>query len=315
MGASFEPLQLRPLGVGEIFDRAVTIYVRNIVLFTIIAAFVVVPLSIAQYFMAVQRDGSWAQILAQIQHPSTAGPNQAMPFTPALAAFVGISLVITPFMYVAAAWSLGRIYDGTVPDWRSAYSAGLSRAGSILLTVLFEFVVLIALLFCGMIAFGLALVASFLLVRAYPPLGIAAIAISFALLAVLFVGAMLCYLALAITFDAIGIEGATFGRAIARSFARVFNRAEIGKAILVCLAFLAVQVALLIVVTVVDAAAVFLVRSPAVETLFQALFSLVTTGFIAVLVAVYYFDVRIRREGLDLQSAIDRLQPQPQPHA
>jgi energy-converting hydrogenase Eha subunit C len=51
-------------------------------------------------------------------------------------------------------------------------------------------------------------------------------------------------------------------------------------------------------------------HQPVLQTLVSAVISIVTTGFIGVLLAVYYFDVRIRREGLDMQSAIDRLQAQ-----
>ena len=41
--------------------------------------------------------------------------------------------------------------------------------------------------------------------------------------------------------------------------------------------------------------------------------SLVTTSFFGILLAVYYFDVRVRREGLDMQAQIDVLQPAASP--
>jgi hypothetical protein len=40
-----------------------------------------------------------------------------------------------------------------------------------------------------------------------------------------------------------------------------------------------------------------------------AVISLVTYSFLGILLAVYYFDVRVRREGLDMQAQMERLEP------
>jgi len=311
MGATLEPLQLRPLGIGEIFDRAVTLYVRNFLLFTIISAFLVVPLSVVNYFITTQRAGTFAQILDQIQHPSRSPAAAAMPFGPWLLVLVAVSFLITPFMYVATASALGRIYNGEVADWRAAYGIALRHAVSIVVTAIFQVMILAAAAFVGALVLGFALIAAVLLVRAVAPLGVITIVLTVVLLIAYIVGLMLCYLAVALAFDAIGIEEAPFGRAISSSFARIFNRSEAGKAALICLAFLAVELGLTVVAGVADGLIEAFLHQPVIETIVQGLISLVTTGFIAVLLAVYYFDVRIRREGLDMQAAIDQLQAQP----
>ncbi len=306
-----EPVQLRPLGIGEIFDRAVTLYVRNFLLFTIIAAFVVVPMSIAQYFVVVEQGGAWAQILDQARHPTHSGATLAPVFGTSFLLLIAVSVVLTPFMYVAMAAALGRIYKGEVTDWRTAYAVALRHAGGILLTVLCQFAILFAAIFAGAIALGLAFAASMLLVRTFAPLGVVMVILAMILLLVYVVAIMLCYLAIALAFDAIGIEEAQFSQAISSSFARIFNRSEVGKAALICLGFFAVEIGLMLVTAMVDGVLQSFLHQPIVQTIFEGLISAVATGFIGVLIAVYYFDVRIRREGLDMQAAIDQLQAQP----
>ena len=51
-----------------------------------------------------------------------------------------------------------------------------------------------------------------------------------------------------------------------------------------------------------------LTHSFALAEIASAPISLVSSTFIALLFAIYYFDVRVRREGLDMQSALDRLE-------
>lgn len=306
-----EPVQLRPLGIGEIFDRAVTLYVRNFLLFTIIAAFVVVPLSVAQYFVVVEQGGAWAQILDQIQHPKHTVSAAGVPGVGSwFLVLIAISVLLTPFMYVAMAAALGRIYNGEATDWRASYAVALRHWGGILVTVICQVAIILVAAFGGAFAIGLAFVASMLLVRAFAPLGIVMVILAILLFVVYLLALMICYLALALAFDAIGIEEASFGRAISSSFARIFNRSELGKAALICLAFFAVEIGVMIVAGVLESVIEAFLHQPILETVLQGLISAVSTGFIGVLIAVYYFDVRIRREGLDMQAAIDQLQAQ-----
>ncbi|HZZ66231.1 MAG TPA: hypothetical protein VFE17_12065 [Candidatus Baltobacteraceae bacterium] len=311
MGDTTQGQQLRPLGIGEIFDRSVTIYVRHFLLFVIISAFFVLPLSVVNYFVAAQQSGALAQILDQIEHGPRGAAPAGMPLAPWIFAVVLVAFFLAPFMYVAMAAAIGKIYTGQPADWRAAYAVSLRHAGGIIVTAIFQLLIVMAASVAGVLVLTLAFALAFLLVRVAPALGVIA-GIAGAVLGVLFIVAlMLCYLATALAFNTIGIEEASFGRAIAAGFARVFNRAEIGKAVLICLAFLAVQLGLVLVSAVVSALIAGLLHQTLLQTVFAALFSLVTTGFIGVLLAVYYFDVRIRREGLDMQAAIDRMQPQP----
>jgi hypothetical protein len=150
-------------------------------------------------------------------------------------------------MYVAMAAALGRIYNGEETDWRIAYGVALRHTGGIIVTALCQAAILVTVAAAGMFALTLAFVAAVLLVRFVAPLGVVMVIVAVLLTLAYFVGLMLCYLAIALAFDAIGIEETSFGKAISSSFARVFNRSELGKATLICLAFAAVQIALVIV--------------------------------------------------------------------
>lgn len=299
---------LRPLGIGEIFDRAVTLYVQYAKVFSIIAAFVVVPVAITGYFAQVQEAGNFEQILKQIQHP-TAAPS-VNPIAPWYFLVIFCSLALTPFMYVAMASALGRIYNSGSADWREAYGVAFRHTGGILLTLLSSIFIYLFVVIGGIVVMGLAF-------------GIAAavFTVSKVVGAVLFVPAALCglayilaimltYLAMALAFEAIGIEQVPFARAIGSGFARVFNRQELGKATLICLAFVAVEIVLLMISAMVGAM-LLQTHLTIVSSVVQGALSIVTSGFMGVLIAVYYFDVRVRREGLDMQAVIDSMQTQP----
>jgi uncharacterized protein YacL len=90
--------------------------------------------------------------------------------------------------------------------------------------------------------------------------------------------------------------------------ARVVNRHEIGKATLVSLALIVIEIGYFIVASVVALLLGFL-HSNLLQVTVSTLFSAAFAAFITVLLAVYYYDVRVRREGLDLQAGLERLIP------
>ena len=131
-GVSFP---LRPLGVGEIFDRAVTLYVRYFGLFTLIMLVVVLPLSVLGYFTTFG-SGSFQQILDQAAHPgrqpSATTINQLVSIYETLFFVVFIQLVIMPFAFIALASAVGDIYATQRATWRASYAAALRRWPSVL---------------------------------------------------------------------------------------------------------------------------------------------------------------------------------------
>ena len=69
-------MELRPLGFGEIFDRAVTLYIRNFVPFAAIVMVLVLPLAILQYYLDRAAQPQFDAILKILTNPGhTAPPN------------------------------------------------------------------------------------------------------------------------------------------------------------------------------------------------------------------------------------------------
>lgn len=308
MRSAGEPVLLRPLSLGEIFDRALTLYVRNFVPFTLIVAVMVVPIAVLNYFVALHESSSFAQILAQIQHPgkTPAPPDAALEGWNVV--LILLAVVLNAFTVVAIAAAVGRLYRNEPPDWRACWSASLRRTGSIALALLCEFGVFAGVIFAGAFALTGVFIAAFLLVRASPALGVVAFVAGIVVAVLWFIGIVLSYLSFGFAFSALGVENASVGAAMGSGFSRVFNRAELLRAVLVCLALTVIYFGVSIVS--VSAAAIFeSMNLHLLTVLVGAVLSLVMTAALGVLLVVYYFDVRVRREGLDMQAEIESLQP------
>jgi hypothetical protein len=302
---------LRPLSLGEIFDRALTLYVRNFSTFTLITVVIVVPLAILQFVMGQQESASFSQLLAQIQHPAKTPPDTVSGVQTAWTiAFIFLAFVLNGFVLVTIAAAVGRLYRAQTPDWGACYRIALRRTGAICVTLLCELATFVLVIFAGAFAMGSVFILAFLLLRSSPALGVASIVAAFLVIVIWMVGIVLCYLAYAFALSALGAEENGVGSAIGAGFARIFNRTELLRATLLCLALVVIYFGYsLLAVSV--AAVLAVMKLYFVYVLINALLSLVVTALLGILIAVYYFDVRVRREGLDMQAQIDSLQTLP----
>ena len=89
-------------------------------------------------------------------------------------------------------------------------------------------------------------------------------------------------------------------------FARIFNGAEFWRALLFAVAAGATVFGGSMIFGVLAIAAAF-AHLPGLQAIIEGLARAVITPFAVVLLAVYYFDVRIRREGFDLEASLERL--------
>ncbi|MBV8530064.1 MAG: hypothetical protein JO104_02005, partial [Candidatus Eremiobacteraeota bacterium] len=67
-------MELRPLGFGEIFDRAITLYVRNFWPFFAIVLVLIVPLAVVQYFLDSSQSAQINEVLSILKHPGSTPP-------------------------------------------------------------------------------------------------------------------------------------------------------------------------------------------------------------------------------------------------
>ncbi len=309
MNPAGEASLLRPLSLGEVFDRAVTLYVRNLGLFTAIALVLVVPVSVLRYFIGLHSGGAFAQVFDQLQHPGklpvpdTSGVDGALSM-----ATIAAGIVLNAFTMVAIARAVGALYRGEQPQWSACYLYALRRTGAVLLTLGCEILAFAAVFFAGAVAVGIVLGIGFVVMPFSGVLGVVALVFAgIAALAWICI-VLLVYLAFAFGFAALAVEDTRAGGAMASGFARIFNRAELWRGVLVCLAFVVVYFGISF-VSLGSGAVLESLKLHVVWIAIGALISLVATALVGVIVAVYYLDVRIRREGLDMHMEMERLHP------
>jgi hypothetical protein len=308
-------MELRPLGFGEIFDRAITLYVRNFWPFFAIVLVLIVPLAIVQYVLDSSQSAQFYEVLRVLQHP-----NERPPTLPNLFGSPGqiVTVVITalifyvlwPFALNAVAIGVARLYRGRAVEFAACYEAVIPRWASILGTLIIQFAVFIAWYLAFLAVLFTSIIVATVFARAWLPLGIAGFFIAaIATIAVLFLLAPI-FIALTFAMNSVVIEMRGPFAAIGSGFSRVFNRREFWRAVLFSLAAFAVIFGSSIVISGITLAALF-VHAVAVEVVLGSLLRAAFAPFSIVLIAVYYFDVRIRREGFDLEAELERITPAP----
>lgn len=305
-------MELRPLGFGEIFDRAVTLYIRHLVPFVAIVMVLVLPMAILQYIMDAGSQPEYDAIFHVFQHPASArGQHIPTMFDSpgtiaALIAVVLLSYTIAPFVFNAVAVGVARLYRGRPVEFRACYEAALARWPQILGVIAIEFLVVVGI----ETAFALVMVAVVLLIFALHSVLAAIVPLAVAAAVLLFI-AMLLFaapLGVALSFAMYGvvIEERGVVESLLLGFSRVFNRSEFWRAMLFAIAALAIifgastMFGMFAIV-----AAIF--HLPLLEVIIQSLPSAIVNPLAVVIFAVYYFDVRIRREAFDVEAGLERL--------
>ena len=140
-------MELRPLGFGEIFDRAVTLYVRNLVPFVTIVIAFVLPISILQYLLDLGSQPEFYAILQMLRHPTRGHA----PHIPALFESPGqiviliatlfLTYLLWPFALNAVAVGVAALYRNRPVVFRASYEIVLRRWLQIVGLILLDFVV------------------------------------------------------------------------------------------------------------------------------------------------------------------------------
>lgn len=307
-------MELRPLGFGEIFDRAVTLYIRNFVPFVAIVLVLVLPTAILEYVMDLNSGSQLADMLRIFQHPGQAGSvnpwtfyNSSGGLVP-LSATIVLTYAIWPFALNAVAVGVARLYRGRPVEFRACYERVLRRWAAIVGLLGVELLVFV-MWYLATLAVSVLLIVTVSIVFAAAA---KALAIAFGLTVVLIIlGVMLpllLVLVLAMNFAMYScvIEGTGVGGSLALGFARIFNRGEFWRALLVAIATTAMIFAASMLFS---ALGMFLalVHLPALQAIVQSLPQALVTPFTVVVLAIYYFDVRIRREAFDLEAGLEQL--------
>ncbi len=323
MGAS-PPVVLRPLGVGEIIDRALSLYVRNFVVLTAtVLVVILVPFGIGEYLLQGDQSSQIQAILQMVQHPNAPPPPAATwPFGATSFVQIGVGLImlvigalLSVFAYNAVAVSVAAIYTGRQPSiggsLRTAFARWVPLVGLLFLEIAVGIAayIVMAILLVGIVIAITAVGTAFPAVSRSVPVITLLILLALALFLALIVLALLFVIALAFAGYAVVIEGKGAVEALVSGFERIFSRRERGKAALIALVAILLSFGVSSVSGVGGVLLYFVPGSHIFETIWSTIFSAISASVQTVFYAVYYYDVRIRREGFDLEAALARLSP------
>lgn len=304
-------MELRPLAFGEIFDRAVTLYIRNFLPFAAIVAVLIVPLAILQYVLDLSSQPEFDAMLRILIHPKLASttPIPSIFNSPLTIAVFAVLLFATyavwPFALNAVAVGVARLYRNRPVEFRACYEIVLRRwlqvvamIGIDLLILLCWYVIvfIVVMIFAGILsyfAFGV---------------GAVFVGVLIGLIGFLVLLPSLAPILVSLTFAMYStvIERRPVIESLGLGFERIFNRAEFWRALLFSLAAFAVMLAGSTIFGFIGLIAA-VAHLPLLQALIESLARAVITPFAVVLLAVYYFDVRIRREAFDLETSLERL--------
>ncbi|MGB6602560.1 MAG: hypothetical protein WBE77_15900, partial [Candidatus Cybelea sp.] len=293
-------MELRPLGFGEIFDRAVTLYIRNFLPFAAIVAVLIVPLAILQYVLDLSSQPEFDAMLRILIHPKLASttPIPSIFNSPLTIAVFAVLLFATyavwPFALNAVAVGVARLYRNRPVEFRACYEIVLRRWLQIAAMIGIDLLILLC-----WYAVVLVLVVIFAAVLSFFALGAGPVFVGvlIGLIGFLVLLPSLAPILVVLTFAMYStvIERRPVIESVGLGFERVFNRAEFWRAVLFSLAAFAVMLAGSTIFGFIGIIAA-LAHLPLLQALIESLARAVITPFAVVLLAIYYFDVRIRRE-------------------
>jgi hypothetical protein len=300
-------LDLRPLTIGELFDRAFTLYRRHLWMFAGVAAVPAVLAAAMGVAMQV------AQRLAVSNVNSAAQPEAAdvIPVVILVGGAVFVLAVAYWVVYMAAlgatTFAVSELYVGRGATVRAAYAGMRGRVGALVVLMLLIGMRVGVLMVAG----GATVTLSAGLAGMLNPVVSAALIIG----GILLVGGLFLFMVLryGLAVPALVVEGLSPGDAIRRSIE--LTKGRLGRVFLLGLCALMVTYAAMMIFQAPFAFGA-VVANPLSATgfwldiagaVFGAAGSTFTTPFLIIGLALLYYDARIREEGFDLQLTLEAL--------
>src|ERR1700694_468086 len=314
--AAQSSLNLRPLPMGELLDRAFHLYFKHFTLFIALLAVVLVPYTIVQYFQSRDAIDIMLTVFTKGLHSTQPSPADMARLSRlnGMNAWFGLQMAIAflalPIANAAVVVAVSRAYLGLSLRFGDCYRIALQRWLSILILI----IVWIVVAFIGVFGFVIVAGVSAGVLGVFaagshgsPVVGVFMAILFIALiLATLAVGVML-YLTVAFSFVGIVLERVDPIKAFSSAFGRVFSRPQFWRSVVLAMALFGIQLAIVAVGYMTGGLLALLLKSPALYIVFVSLIQLVYAPFALLAIAVFYYDIRIRREGFDLQMLADQL--------
>lgn len=294
----------RPLGLGEILDRAVTISVQRFPMLIALLTVLAVPLAILQSFSVNPIN----QFIAAIQAATNGSKTDAKTILnsfpnsgPFDYAIVLMALLVSPLMIGLITLAVSRALNAELLTIGGIYRTALRRWPSALATGMVCSLALVALIFVSLVA----LILIFLVgggTKGFAAPGAIGLSLLVAVLTVA-IGIPLCAIGFAITIVSMAsavLETNNPFVAIGRSFTRIFARRELLRSIVISLVLVAINLVTSLIGLMVGGAMFAMTKWFASYVFAAQLFNAISLIFSTAMATVYYLDIRLRREGADL---------------
>lgn len=293
---------LRPLGIGEIVDAAIKVYRDHAPTLLKLVALVVVPVQVVSALIgwSIMPDTAGGVTIGPDGTPSVDGGAAAAAVGGGLTLAV-LGLIGTQLATGASLRAVSDAYLGREPRWRESLEFALGKLGSLVWIQVLIFAGLAGIGVVGAVSIFLGALAPILLLLSIP-LALAAVAAGIGL-----------YIAWSLAVPALLIEDIRGSSALGRSFGLVRGRfwPVVGVFALAWVITAVVQAVVGMVFSLVPgivSGGLFATGAAGGPSLTMLLSNIVTgsiaqtlvTPFTAAVVAIVYFDLRVRKEGFDL---------------
>jgi len=303
--------ELRPLGVGEILDVSIKLYTRHFRTLLVIVALVVVPVQLLLVPLLASALPDPALLRPQLgltPEPVNVSQRELGRFLAGTAVSTMFSVVAALLAQAAAFQAVREAYLGQRPDWRRSLRFMARRLHSVLWISMLALVLVLLLLLAGGIVTGVLAA----LAGGGPSIAIVSLGVAALITGVVWLG-----VSWALPLPALMVERLRGRRALGRSFRVVRGRwwptfAAIGLGLGLALVVQLVATGLLQALLFTDIGDNAL-GAVVISQLGNAIGASLATPFQAAIVAVVYFDLRVRKEGFDLELLAERVGDGPPP--
>lgn len=310
-GAGTRPLPLRPMGVGELLDGAIKLYRRKWATLMAMVAILYVPLTFIQAFVTQSLVSPFEQAAID---PTFAASEQFDAFQTTLITFGAVTvgfvlltfLFVQPFVTAAMARAASRLYLGEDVGIGPTYRFAIGRVHSILWISILTFLAVL-LVFLPVILLLVAVIGT--AAGGGDPGGAAVLLLLVFLLA--FVAAVFIFVRLVFGSTVLVIEGLKGTKALGRSWRLVKGKFWRVLGTLTLAGLVAFVVALVISLPLQAAFEAIGPEAWPLAALSDALATVITTPFTILIAVLLYFDLRIRKEGFDLEVMARELGSEP----
>jgi hypothetical protein len=294
---------LRPLGAGEVLDRAITLFVRHFWRIMLVCTVALVPIWIDLYYAGIGRGlNEWfdRSILPPGERTRAVRVIVELPGGAARSvlgqAVAYVCMIFGLLGYTACAIAVGRLYtDPSAISLRSAYGRAMYRwFPQLLVSGLFVALIFVALFFVIVVS-GIALL---ILRSTVYPTDVNMIVGSIAIGGTALVSAPILFMWL-LASTAIAIESVGPWRAFVRSFKRVLRGTAVWRSLGAALVLTAFG-SCFVIVEIIALTTAALLHRHALASLVEGVGMLLLTMLTTCYVVVYVYDLRIRTEGYDL---------------